>query len=90
MALNRKLITWISNTFPKKTIISINNQLSHPIPPICGILQDSPLSLILLILYLSDITKPSDAQVNLSQFVENVATWTKAPCVRRNNLAKLT
>ena len=68
MALNRKLIRWISNfLYQRKLIISINNQLSDPINPIHAIPQGSPPSSIPFILYVSDISKPNDAQVNLSQ-----------------------
>ena len=68
MALNRKLIRWISNfLYQRKLIISINNQLSDPINPIHAVPQGSPLSSIPFILYVSDISKPNDAQLNLSQ-----------------------
>ena len=67
MGLNRKFIRWISNfIFPRKLIISINDQLSDPITPIHGVHQGSPLCPILYILYVSDIPQPPDAQVNLS------------------------
>ena len=56
MGLNRKLIRWISNFLYLRTlIISINEQLSDPIIPIHGVPQDSLLSPILFILYVSDI-----------------------------------
>ena len=68
MALNRKLIRWISNfLYQRKLIISINNQLSDPINPIHAVPQGSPLSSIPFILYVSDIPKPNDAQINFSQ-----------------------
>ena len=68
MALNRKLIRWISNfLYQRKLIISINNQLSDPINPIHAVPQGSTPSSIPFILYVSDISKPNDAQVNLSQ-----------------------
>ena len=87
MGLNRKLIRWISNFFhQRKLIISINNQLSDPIIPIHGFPQGSPLSLILFILYVSDIPQPSDAQVNLSQFTDDIAIWAQAPGIRSINL----
>ena len=36
-SLNRKLIRWISNYFhQRKLIISIYNQLSHPVTPLLG------------------------------------------------------
>ena len=56
MGLNRKLIRWISNfLYPRKLIISINDQLSDPIIPIHGVPQGSSLSPILFILYVSHI-----------------------------------
>ena len=36
------------------------------------------LSLILFILYVSDIPQPLDAQVNLSQFADDIAIWAQA------------
>ena len=68
MALNRKLIRWFSNfLYQRKLINSINNQLSDPIHPIHASPQGSPLSTIPFILYVSDIPKPNDAQINFSQ-----------------------
>ena len=87
MGLNRKLIRWISNfLYQRKLIISINDQLSDPIKPIQGIPQSIPLSPILFILYVSDIPQLLDAQVNLSQFVDDIAILAQAPGIRSINL----
>ena len=87
MGLNRKLIRWISNfLYQRKLIISINDQLSDPIIPIHGVSQGSPLSPILFILYVSDIPQPLDAQLNLSQFANDIAIWAQAPGIRSINL----
>ena len=87
MGLNIKLIRWISNfLYQRKLIISINSQLSDPITLTYGIPQDSPLSPILSILYVSAILQPLDAQVNLSQFTDDIAIWAQAPGVRSINL----
>ena len=87
MDLNRKLIRWISTfLYQRKLIISINDQLSDPIIPIHGVPQGSPLSPILFILYVNDIPQPLDAQVNLSQFADDIAIWAQAPGIRSINL----
>ena len=87
MGLNIKLIRWISNfLYQRKLIISINSQLSDPITLTYGIPQDSPLSPILSILYVSAILQPLNAQVNLSQFTDDIAIWAQAPGVRSINL----
>ena len=87
MVLNRKLIRWISNFLNRRNlIISINDQLSDPIMPIHGLPQGSPLSPILFILYVSDIPQPLDAQVNLSQYADDIAIWAQAPGIRSVNL----
>ena len=44
------------------------------------------LSFVLFILYVSDIPKPLDAQVNLSQFADNIEIWAKCPGIRSINL----
>ena len=83
MGLNRKLIRWISNfLYQRKLIISINDQLSDPITPIQGVPQGSPFSLILFILYVSDIPQLLDAQVNLSRFADDIVIWAQAPGIR--------
>ena len=85
MDLNRNLIN--SNfLYQRKLIISINDQLSDPITPIHGVSQGSPLSLILFILYVSDIPQPLDAQVNLSQFEDDIAISAQALGIRSINL----
>ena len=86
MGLNRKLIRWIRYfLFQRKLIISINDQLSDPIIPIqCPPRQ--PLSPILFILYVNDIPQPLDAQVNLSQFADDIAIWAQAPGICSINL----
>ena len=79
IGLNMKLIRWISNfLYQRKLIISIKNQLSDPITPMNGVLQGSPLSPVLFILYVSDIPQLLDAQVNLSQFADDDAVWVQA------------
>ena len=45
-----------------------------------------PFSPILFILYVSDIPRTLDAQVNLSQFADNIAIWAQAPGIRSINL----
>ena len=86
MVLNRKLIRWISNFLSERLIISIHNQLSDPITPIHGVPRGSPLSPILFILYVCDISQPLDEEVNCSQFADDrhsqyqpqvANTWTK-------------
>ena len=87
MGLNGKLIRWISNfLYQRKLIISINDQLSDPITSIHGVPQGSPLSPILLTLYVNDIPELLDAQVNLSQFADDIAIWVQAPDIRSINL----
>ena len=82
MGLNRKLIRWISNfLFQRKLIIPINDQLSDPITPI-----HRPLSSVLFILYVNYIPQPLDAQVNLSQFADDIAIWAQAPGICSINL----
>ena len=44
------------------------------------------LSPILYILHVSDISQPLDAQVNLSQFADDIAIWAQAPGIRSINL----
>ena len=86
MGLNRKLIRCISNfLYQRKLILSINNLLSD-ITPIHGVTQGSPLSSILFILYVSAIPQLNNAQVNLSQFADDIALWTQAPRIRSINL----
>ena len=87
MDLNRKLIRRISNfLYQRKLIISINDQLSDPITPIHGVPQGSPRSAILFILYVSDIHQPLDAQVNLSQFADDIAIGAQAAGIHSINL----
>ena len=87
IGLNRKVIRWISNfLYQRKLIISINDQLTDPIKPIHGIPQSIPLSPILFILYVSDIPQLLDAQVNLSQFADDIAILAQAPGNRSINL----
>ena len=87
MGLNRKLIRWISNfLFQRNLIISINDQLSDPITPIHGVPQGCPLSPILFILHVNDILQPLYAQVNLSQFADDIEIWAQAPGIRSINL----
>ena len=87
MGLNRKLIRWISNfLYHRKLIISINDLLSDPITPIHGVTQGRPLSPILFILYVSNIPQPNDAQVNLSQFADDIGLWAPAPGICSINL----
>ena len=79
VGLHRKLIRSVINfVYQRELIILINNQLSSPITPINGIPQGSLLSLILLILYVSVIPQPTDAQVNLFQFADDFANWAQA------------
>ena len=87
MDLNRKLIRWISNFLhQEKLIISNNDQLTDPITLIHGVHQGSPISPTLFILYVSDFPQPPDAQVNLSQFADDIAIWAQAPGIRSINL----
>ena len=51
-----------------------------------GVTHGSPLSPILFILYVSDIPQPFDAQVNLSQFADDIAIWEQAQGIRSINL----
>ena len=46
----------------------------------------APLSPILFILYVSDISQPLVAQVDLSQFAEDIAIWAQAPGICSINL----
>ena len=46
----------------------------------------APPSLILFILYVSDIPQPLDAQVILSQSADDIAIWAQAPGIRSINL----
>ena len=86
--LNRKLIRWISNfLYSRKLIISINDQLNDPTTPIHGDPQGSPVSLILSILYVSDIPQLLDAQVSLSQFADDIAICKQSPGIRSINLS---
>ena len=55
-------------------------------PPSNGVLQGNYLSPILFILYVSDITQPNDAQVNLSKFPDDIAIWAQAPGICSINL----
>ena len=87
MDLNRKLIRWISNfLYQMKLIMSINDHLSDPITPIYGVSHGTPLSFILFISYVCDIPQPLHAQVNLSQFADDIAIWAQAPGIRSINL----
>ena len=87
MGLNRKLIRWISNfLYQRKLIISVNDLLSDQITLIHGVPQGSPFSTVLFILYVSDIPQPNDAQVNISQFADDIALWAQVPGIRSINL----
>ena len=80
MGVNRKLIRWIWNfLFQRKLIILINKQFSDPITPIYSVAQGSHLSSIIFFLYISNISQHSDAQVNLSQFTDDIVIWAHAP-----------
>ena len=70
----------MSNFFYQiKLIISINNQLSHPITPFHVVAQVSSL------LYVSDMPQTIDVQINLSKFADNISISGYAPGIRSIN-----
>ena len=78
--LNRKLFRYMSDFFYQiKLIISINNQLSHPITPFHVVTQVSSL------LYVSDMPQIINVQINLSKFADNISISGYAPGVRSIN-----
>lgn len=48
--------------------------------------QGSHLTLILCVLYVSDIPQPVDIHINLSEFADNIAIWAQAAGIPRINL----
>lgn len=87
MALIKKLIKQISKIlYERKLLIPIDSQLREPITPIYDGPQSSTLFLILFTLYLSDIPRPIDAQVNFSQFADDSAIWAYVPGICSINI----
>lgn len=84
LQLSYHAIALVQNFLTDRTVrIKIGNELSDPIELKAGCPQGSILSPLLFNMSVSDIPQPEiGSRVNLSQFADDIATWTSANSVK--------
>ena len=77
LGLDESLLRWIKSFLcQRSTSVKIKDKKRDGFTPKHGVPQGSPLSLILFIIYVSDIVQPENRQVTtLSQFADDAALW---------------
>ena len=96
--MDHNLLRWIKSFSSERSIsIKIKNIKSDIFTPKHGAPQGSPLSPILFIIYVSDISQPENAQTTtLSQFADDIVFWSygrniiMSECKIQKHLNKIT
>ena len=94
--LPTKMTHWLSDFLVGRVIqVNMNGFLSDKISPIAGVPQGSALSLLLFLIYVSDLPNPHHRQNSKSQFSDDTALWAASKNVQftakllRKDLQKL-
>ena len=77
LGMDQNLLRWVNSFLCERSIsIKIQDTNSGIFTPKHGVPQGTRLSLILFIIYVSNIPQPENAQITtLSQFDDDIALW---------------